>query len=147
MPAETVAIRARMPADMDACVSLLGQVHERNGYPLVWPADPGAWLSPGRQLAAWVAVEAGVISGHVALTTPQAPAAAAAWAAELRVRAEDLLCVSLLFVAPQATGRGIGKRFLDTALATARARGAAAVLEVVSLNRQAVALYRAQGWR
>jgi ribosomal protein S18 acetylase RimI-like enzyme len=44
-------------------------------------------------------------------------------------------------------GRGTGNRLLDTALAEAQARGAAAALEVITLNRQAIALYQARGWR
>jgi GNAT superfamily N-acetyltransferase len=145
--ADTVNIRPRFPADMVSCVSLLSQVHEQDGYPLLWPADPRAWLSGSRQLNAWVADQAGVIAGHVALTRPRPAAAADIWAAALRVRAADLLCVSLLFVAPQERGRGTGGRLLDIALGETQARGAATALEVVSLNQHAIALYRARGWR
>jgi GNAT superfamily N-acetyltransferase len=74
-------------------------------------------------------------------------AAATAWASELSAAVADLRCVSLLFTAPRARGNGVGGRLLDRALCAARADGAAAALEVVSLNQQAVALYRARGWR
>ena len=87
---------------MDACVTVLRQVHAQDGYPLMWPASPAGWISPSRQGAAWVADE---------------------------------------------RGHGIGGLLLSTALRAARARSARAALEVVSLNRHAVALYRAQGWR
>ena len=60
---------------------------------------------------------------------------------------ENLLSVSTLFVAPPQRARGIGSRLLEVALRAARARGGFAALEVVSLNRPAVALYRGQGWR
>lgn len=98
-------------------------------------------------MAAWVADNAGIISGHVALARPHAGEAAGAWAEALGVRVEDLLCISSLFVAPQERGRRAGSRLLDAALREARARGACAALEVISLNRHAVAPYREQGWR
>lgn len=132
---------------MDACVTVLRQVHAQDGYPLMWPASPAGWLSPGRQVAAWVADDGGFIAGHVALARPHAGEAAGAWAGALSARVDDLLCVSLLFVAQQHRGHGIGGLLLSTALRAARARSARAALEVVSLNRHAVALYRAQGWR
>ncbi len=132
---------------MDACVAVLRQVHVQDGYPLIWPANPAAWLNAGRQVTAWVANDSGLISGHVALARPHTGEAASAWAGTLGVPVEDLLCVSTLFVAPRQRGRGIGGRLLDVARREARARGAFAALEVVSLNRHAVALYRAQGWR
>jgi len=142
-----ITVRRRLAADMDACVSVLRQVHEHDQYPLVWPADPGAWLSGSRQVAAWVACDAGAACGHVALATPRPGEAAAAWATQLRVDPAELLCVALLFVAPLARGNGTGALLLDTALADARARGKRAALEVVTLNRRAIALYLAKGWR
>jgi GNAT superfamily N-acetyltransferase len=132
---------------MDACVAMLRQVHAQDGYPLIWPASPAGWLGGGGQAAAWVADDAGSISGHVALARPHAGEAASAWAGALSARVDDLLCVSLLFVAPQQRGHGIGTLLLSTALGAVRARGARAALEVVSLNLHAVALYRAQGWQ
>jgi ribosomal protein S18 acetylase RimI-like enzyme len=50
-------------------------------------------------------------------------------------------------VDPRRRGRGTGRALLATALAGARARGAPAALEVISLNREAIALYTAGGWR
>ena len=97
---------------------------------------------------AWVAGRGEIICGHVALTVPRSGAAATrAWEKSLRVEQSGLLSITLLFVSPQARGCGIGGRLLDTALTAARAKGAAPVLEVVTLNRQAIALYQAQGWR
>ena len=146
--AESVIIRPRLQLDMDACVSILRQLHEHDNYPLTWPADPHAWLCGNRQVMAWVASRDEIICGHVALMVPRAGAAATrAWEMSLRAGQSGLLSVTLLFVSPQARGCGIGGRLLDTALTAARARGAAPVLEVITLNRQAIALYQAQGWR
>jgi len=146
--AESVIIRPRMQSDIDACVSLLRQLHEHDNYPLIWPADPHAWLCGSRQVMAWVASRDEVICGHAALTIPRSGAAATrAWEKSLQVQQPGLLSVALLFVSPQARGCGIGGRLLDNALTAARAKGAAPVLEVVTLNQQAIALYQARGWR
>jgi GNAT superfamily N-acetyltransferase len=143
----TVTVRLRRRSDEDACITLLRHVHEHNGYPLIWPADPGAWLQRPGQLRTWVAERAGSVCGHVALVRPHRGEAATAWVGYLSVPASDLVCVSLLFVGPRAQGAGVGGRLLDTALSEIRAMGAAPVLEVVSLNQQAVALYRGRGWQ
>jgi GNAT superfamily N-acetyltransferase len=140
-------VRPRDDGDMAGCVALLRRVHERDGYPLAWPADPAGWLTGSRQVAAWVAGPAEAISGHVALARAGSGAAAAGWAAELGAVAADVLCIRLLFVDPRQRGRGTGAALLATALAGARARGAPAALEVISLNRDAIALYRSGGWR
>ena len=142
-----VRIRTRQPSDLDACVLALRRVHDTMGYPLVWPADPQAWLTLGMQVSAFVAEVDGVIRGHVAVTRPKPGEAASAWAAEFGVAVDGLLCVSLLFVDPQRQGGGAGSRLLDAAEAEITERGAAPALEVISLNTRAIALYEARGWR
>lgn len=144
---EVVAVRPRRRSDEDACVALLRRVHEHDRYPLIWPADPGGWLYRSAQPAAWVAERDGAVCGHVALARPHLGEAATGWADYLGVPVSDLLGVSLLFVGPQARGGGVGGSLLDTALDEIRAMGAAPVLEVVSLNGHAIALYEARGWR
>jgi GNAT superfamily N-acetyltransferase len=144
---EALAVRPRQPPDAAACVALLRQVHEHDGYPLIWPADPAAWLYRPGQLGAWVAERAAGLCGHVAIARPEPGAAADAWAGYLGRPASELVCVSLLFAGPRARGTGVGGSLLRTALDEIRYRGGAPVLEVVSLNSGAVALYRARGWR
>lgn len=143
----TANIRARQPSDLDGCVAALWQTHLRDRYPLAWPTDPKAWLTGSRQLRAWVAEDDGAICGHVAITRPAPGEAATAWANELAVVVEALVCVSQLFVAPHARGDGLGGRLLDVALGEIRSMGAAAALEVISPNADAMALYRRHGWR
>jgi GNAT superfamily N-acetyltransferase len=142
-----VRIRARQPSDLDSCVLALRRVHDTMGYPMVWPADPRAWVTGRAQVCAFVAELDGVICGHVAVARPKPGEAASAWAANLGVAVAELLCVSLLFVDPQAQGSGAGSRLLNAARAEILDRGAAPALEVISLNTRAIALYEARGWR
>ena len=59
-------VRDRAEEDLGACVRLLRNVHEADGYPMRWPADPRAWLAPpGRP---FVAVADGNVAGHVLIT-------------------------------------------------------------------------------
>jgi GNAT superfamily N-acetyltransferase len=142
-----VRIRTRELSDLDSCVLALRRVHDTMGYPMVWPADPKAFLNHGTQVGAFVAELDGVICGHVAVARPKPGDAASAWAAELGVGVDELLCVSLFYVDPQAQGGGAGSRLLEAAHTEILERGAAPALEVVSLNTRAIALYEARGWR
>jgi GNAT superfamily N-acetyltransferase len=126
---------------------VLRRVHDTLKYPMVWPADPQAWLAGRTQVRAFVAELDGVICGHVAVARPEPGEAASAWAVDFGMPVSDLLCISLLFVDPQAQGGGIGRRLLDVGHAEILALGAAPALEVVSLNTRAIALYEARGWR
>lgn len=127
-------IRDRRPSDLPACVRALLAVHESDGYPMNWPEDPIAWLSPADGLQAWVAVtDDGDVAGHVMLQGTSTPSVAA---------------VARLFVAPLARGRGFGARLLDQARQWAADRGIDLVLEVTADERSsAIALYERTGWR
>jgi GNAT superfamily N-acetyltransferase len=142
-----VGVRDRQPYDLDSCVLALRRVHDTMGYPMVWPADPKAWLTGGRQVCAFVAELDGVICGHVAVARPKPGEAASVWAAEFRVAVGELLCVSLLFVDPHAQGSGLGSRLLDAARTEILHLGATPALEVISLSTRAIELYEARGWR
>jgi len=139
-----VTPRPRRSSDLPACVAALRAVHDTDGYPLRWPADPEAWLSPPEPIGAWVAEDAEQLVGHVLLA---------------RVPARDPLVpllswpvgevaeVKRLFVVPAARRRRVGATLLDTASAGARALGLVPVLEVLARDVAAIALYERLGWR
>ncbi len=114
-------LRARRPADLPACVATLRTVHEADGYPLNWPADPTAWLTPPGTRAAWVAVDGESVAGHAIVTG----------AGEL----------TRLFVSPRRRGAGLAQQLIARARAAHRGR---LFLEVA--NDAAAAYYERTGW-
>lgn len=124
-----MSIRRRSDADLPACASVLAAVHEIDGYPAVWPADPQHWLNSDSQVAAWVADSGSGIEGHVMLDA-----------------AESTLVVSRLFVAPAARGTGVSSALLEAAVAYAAERSQALELHVERGSRAAIAFYEKSGW-
>lgn len=146
-PAATPAlsVRSRVPADLDDCVAALALVHAHSGYPVNWPAEPAAWLTPPALLAAWVAERDGRIVGHAALCRSEdGDPAARLWAA--RGGGVPAVCVNRLFVAPEARGLGGGAALMERAVAQARSRGLHPVLDVVAAD-PAAAFYARLGWQ
>ena len=143
-------VRERRPDDLRALVEALRAVHERDGYPVRWKADPAGWLTPDGLQGAWVAElpDADGPVGHAALVAvdPDEPAAGA-WSAAAGQRPERLWCLTRLFVGLGARGAGVGVGLLDTVVAHTRAEDRTAVLEVDPADAPAVALYRRHGWR
>ncbi len=139
-----VLIRAAGPADLAASVAALALVHEADGYPVRWPADPRAWLSVSPALGVWVAQDGPEVVGHVALVAARddVPAALAAAAGE-----REIAYVARLFVVPSARGQGLARRLLDTAAGAARAAGLVPALDVVDDGVAAIRLYERAGWR
>ena len=134
-------IRDRDADDIEECVAVLAAVHESDGYPMHWPADPNRWLNPRGLRQAWVAVEQppdGVerIVGHVLVREDRFDANPSV--AEL----------GRLFVHPSVRRRGVAVRLLDHARAWAVHTQRTLVLEVAASGRSpAMELYQATGWR
>lgn len=147
MSHERISVRRRTPSDLDACVRVLAEVHESDGYPVDWPQDPAGWLAPAESPAAWVALLDGVLVGHVCLS-PARPddAAPGIWSGRTGSGPEKTAVVSRLYVSPRARGHGIGALLLAETVRDARRRGLRPVLDVVTSDRSAAALYERQGW-
>ncbi|GAB2736952.1 GNAT family N-acetyltransferase [Kitasatospora kifunensis] len=140
-------IRRRWSGDLDGCVTALAGVHQADGYPVDWPADPARWLVESDQLASWVAVSAlGEIVGHVALCRGAGSSAGEVWALRGGREATEAGAVGRLYVAPSARGRGIGEGLLAAAVGQAHAWGLHPVLDVVTTSAAAVELYQRLGW-
>lgn len=147
--AAAVCLRPRTEADLPACVDALRTVHDADGYPMHWPADPAGWLQPPGSTAAWLATRADRsqhVIGHLCTVTgiddPQVQA-------HTGLERAQFAWVSRLFVAPVARGRGLrlGTALLAAARAWSAERGLQLVLDVVDDDGPAVELYERLGWQ
>jgi GNAT superfamily N-acetyltransferase len=140
-------IRQRTEDDLDGCVRVLAAVHERDGYPVNWPDQPGDWLTQPALISAWVAELDGRVAGHVGLSRSDVgDVAAGLWSAREGVGSDSTAVISRLFVAPAARGRGIGALLMAQAVREAGERGLHPVLDVVASDTAAAALYERLGW-
>lgn len=142
-----VLIRHRDTSDLDACVRALAEVHKRDQYPMRWPADPAEWLSIPAMLEGWVAELDGRVVGHVVLCAGKpGDATPPVWQERTGTPIEDTAVVSRLFVDPAARGYGVGALLMTEAVRESRARGLQPLLEVLSSDVAATALYERLGW-
>ena len=142
----TVTVRPRRTDDLPALTRVLADQQPGSGYPVRWPLPfpVEEFLVRSNEEAAWVAEVAGHVVGHVSVCGVGAdvgPAFAAA------AGTEDLAELAVLFVAAGQTGRGIGGRLIDTAVAWIRAGGRTPVLDVIPTHERALAVYLRRGWR
>ncbi|MEV4808831.1 GNAT family N-acetyltransferase [Micromonospora avicenniae] len=141
-------VRPSTDRDLGDCVRVLAEVHERDGYPMIWPDFPAAWLTPPMLMASWVAELDGRIVGHIGLSRSDArDAAPGLWAARTGVSVDAIAVVNRLFVAPSARGLGIGALLMAQAVREAQDRGLHPVLDVVASDFAAAALYERLGWQ
>ncbi|OIK25086.1 GNAT family N-acetyltransferase [Streptomyces malaysiense] len=128
-------------------MELLAEVHRRDGYPENWPERPGDWLARPSLFAAWVAELEGRIVGHVGLSDGGAEdRAPGLWSRRAGVPVEATAVLSRLFVSPAVRGRGVGALLMERAAGEARRRGRHPVLDVLTSDTSAVALYERLGW-
>ncbi len=140
-------IRMRHPVDTPPLLAVLASVHHASSYPLRWPADPVAWLTPPSFLTSWVAVEDEAVLGHVALLSAPEARTAAPWMEATGLPPDRLAELAKLFVAPEARGQGLGSALLEAAAGASREWGLRPVLEVLDNNCGAIALYERAGWQ
>ncbi|WP_432252962.1 N-acetyltransferase family protein [Streptomyces sp. HNM1019] len=140
-------VRGRTDVDVETCVRVLAEVHQRDGYPVNWPDRPGEWLSQASGCGAWVAELDGRVVGHISLSrAAEGDLAPGLWS-DRNGTSEDLTAVvSRLFIAPRARGLGIGALLIGRAVDEAHVRGLHPVLDVVASDTAAAALYERLGW-
>jgi GNAT superfamily N-acetyltransferase len=141
-------LRRRRAKDVPACARLLRVVFSEGRYPVEWPDAPRAWLAEDDVLDAWVVERQGEILGHVALChVGRDGVSSLRWRETTGLDPSRLAAVSRLFVRPRVRRQGIGSALLDVAVAEARARGLVPVLDVTTLNEDAISLVGHRGWR
>lgn len=143
----SLVIRERTPADLPAAAALV-EVHRTDGYPVEGVADPTAWLTGNSQIRAWVAELDGDIVGHVAISEPDsADAAPELWRSHSGQPSIAVAVLGRPFVLPGARGHAAGRRLVDAAQLAASDRGVRPVLDVMTKDAAAIALYERLGWR
>lgn len=144
-----MTIRRRSAEDIPRLVQGLAAQRALSGYPVRWPLPFPVedFLVRPSEVAAWVAVDGQDVVGHVALTGVADGWEADGWTAGTGLPASRLAAVSVLFVDPSVTGRGVGGTLLATAVEHAQSLGRTPVLDVVSESTRAVALYQRHGWQ
>jgi ribosomal-protein-alanine N-acetyltransferase len=119
---------------MPACIAALRLIHAYDKYPVTWPDDPAAWLTPRGCFGAWVAVAGDEIVGHMALCLDE----------------DDVppeIELKRLFVIPAHRGAGYARALLDLGVRETLARGHVPMLQVRDAERTAIALYERLGWK
>ncbi len=141
-------VRPRTSADLDACVALASVVHRLDGYPsFLGEGGLTSFLAPDDALGAWVALLDEDLVGNVVLRPRSAPPSITLAARALGIAPGRLAFIARLMVASRARRRGVARQLLDVAVAEARRLGRVPVLDVVTSDTAAVALYGASGWR
>ena len=141
-----VHIRAKQDSDTPALLPLLLAVHHADGYPRHLPADQAAFVTSRHETAAWVALRAGQIVGHIALHQASGDPTLRTAQRATELPPDQLAVVARLLVAPTIRRAGLGRQLLTTATEHAAARGQQAVLDVVQDAMAPIALYEAAGW-
>jgi GNAT superfamily N-acetyltransferase len=142
-----VHLRDRAASDLPALVALLQRVYHGDGYPTVWPTDPGSWLAARNEYGARVVQVDAALAGHVSLGRPPTEPCGALWTAATDRPIEQLAEVTRLFTEPSVRRAGLGRLLLDRAVQAAHQQGAWPVLNVRRDGRpDAVHLYQTTGW-
>jgi GNAT superfamily N-acetyltransferase len=142
-----VHLRDRAASDLPALVALLQRVYHGDGYPTVWPTDPGSWLAARNEYGAWVVQVDAALAGHVSLGRPPTEPCSALWMAATDRPIEQLAEVTRLFSEPSVRRAGLGRMLLDRAVQAAHQQGAWPVLNVRRDGRpRAAHLYQTAGW-
>ncbi len=128
-------------------MAALAEQQPSSRYPFRWPLPYPVedFLVRSHEEAAWVARVDGRAVGHVSIGRVEGDVAVPFTTATGRP-AEELAIISVLFVALETLGSGIGGRLLDTAVDWARQHGRLPVLDVVPSHGAALAVYRHRGW-
>lgn len=124
-------------------MAALRGVHETDGYPAAWPADPAGWLNPAKLIDARIAEAGHAVVGHVGIGESALPPAVRA---VVRGNAAPISVVRL-FVVPSSRRCGTGRGLLDAAVEMAKSRGRRAVLDVEDGAAAAISLYEREGWQ
>ena len=145
----TTRVRPREHDDVPVLATLAAEQQPTSGYPRTWPPVVGVhdFLVRPDEEASWVALRGERLVGHVSVTSVHDDEHGAIWSAGTGRPVAELGCVSVLFVAADVRGTGVGGLLLDTATRYLRDAGRTPVLDVDDRDGVAHAVYLHRGWR
>ncbi|TKA28408.1 hypothetical protein B0A50_03875 [Salinomyces thailandicus] len=145
-------VRPRTPDDLDACVEVLQNVYNKDGYPVQGTANAHAFLTTPSTEAAWVAEteteHAKTIIGHIAVNTadPSDPSAKL-WRTQHPDDGDEAIAIlKRLFVHPEYRGKGVAVELVRAAELWVEDMGRKLVLFALMKDEGAMRLYRRCGW-
>jgi GNAT superfamily N-acetyltransferase len=139
-------VRPRNDEDLDSCERVARLVQQLDGYPALLLDGLRDFVEGRGFYGAWVADVDGEVVGQVLLRPRTSPKVMEMLRQATGLEDDRFGVVARLFVSPAARRRGIGRALLTTATTAARSRGLAPVLDVVTKNKAAMALYESMGW-
>jgi GNAT superfamily N-acetyltransferase len=142
-------VRTRDHNDLDSCERVARLVQVIDDYPAFMPDGPNGlrdFVEGHGFYEAWVAEVDGEVVGQVLLRPRSSQVAMDVMREATGLPDERFGVISRLFVSPAARRRGVGRALLGTATGAAVWRGLVPVLDVVTNNQAAMALYESEGW-
>jgi GNAT superfamily N-acetyltransferase len=142
-------VRPRNDGDLTSCERVARLVQESDGYPAFRSDRPDGLRDfvEGRAFyEAWVAEVDGEVAGQVVLRPRSSQMAMGVMRQATGLSDDCFGVISRLFVSPATRRRGVGRALLSTATDAAVSRGLVPVLDVVTNNKAAMALYESMGW-
>src|SRR5262245_7276361 len=141
-----VVVRRRKNDDLAELARVLTRVYAQDGYPVEGVANPRAWLTPPREIAAWTALAPGGPIGQISLTRPaDDDDAAILWQRTTGGDISQLVIHVRLFVDPQHRRLGAGAKLMVAAQKYAMVHDLAMAFDVMLKDQAAIQLYEAAG--
>ena len=139
-------VRPRSGGDLDSCERIARLVQALDGYPALISDGLRDFVEARGFYQAWVAEVDSEVVGQILLRPRSSPKVMAMVRQATGLPDDRFGVIARLFVAPTARRRGIGRALLTTATTAAVSRRLVPVLDVVTKNTAAMALYESMGW-
>lgn len=141
-----LVIRPRKDTDLAELSRVLVRVHDQDGYPVEGVSDPGSWLTPPREVAAWTALLDDRPIGQISLTrAADDDDAAILWQRATGGDISQLVIPVRLFVDPPHRRLGAGAQLMLAAHNYSTGHNLAMAFDVMLKDQAAIQLYEAAG--
>lgn len=147
----SVEIRRRRDSDVPALIEVLEDVYSTDGYPVEGTSTAAAFLSPQGIVQSWVAIQAGIVVGHIAIITGAQGCrpAVRAWVdlPDSKGDIEHTVVVARFFIRKHARNQGLGRKLVEHTCEWAQTNNMKIVMNVIDKDVGAMRLYEKLGFR